>query len=122
MVKGAPYKGGGNSGGGGAGGGAGGARVVDHNMQAMFLHVLADTLGSVGVIISTYFVEYHQMTWTDPVSASLCRADRALWVNAVEDHGAEESLFVGQERVVSSVLTAVSRASGSPFSASRTAR
>jgi Co/Zn/Cd efflux system component len=72
--------------------------VVDHNMQAMFLHVLADTLGSVGVIISTYFVEYHQvsalwldaatpcaavalcgspltsppsgqMTWTDPVAA-----------------------------------------------------
>lgn len=30
----------------------------DHNMRAMFLHVLADTLGSVGMIISTVFVQW----------------------------------------------------------------
>lgn len=75
MVKGAPYTGG--KGGGGGAGGAGG-RIVDHNMRAMFLHVLADTLGSVGVIVSTYFVEYHQMTWTDPVSESHSRVPKRV--------------------------------------------
>ena len=36
--------------------------------------------------------------------------------DGVEDQGAEEALLWGQERVVTSVLEAVSRASGSAFS------
>jgi zinc transporter 5/7 len=33
----------------------------------MFLHVLADTLGSVGVIISTLSIRYFGWTWADPL-------------------------------------------------------
>lgn len=36
-------------------------------MQGMFLHVLSDTLGSVGVIISTLLVKYYGWNWADPV-------------------------------------------------------
>ncbi|KAJ3131795.1 hypothetical protein HK100_005983 [Physocladia obscura] len=32
----------------------------------MFLHVLSDTLGSVGVIISTLLIKYLNWTWSDP--------------------------------------------------------
>ncbi|KAK3235060.1 hypothetical protein CYMTET_54718 [Cymbomonas tetramitiformis] len=42
---------------------------VDHNMRAMFLHVMADTLGSVGVIVSTFFMERFGWMWADPVAA-----------------------------------------------------
>ena len=33
----------------------------------MFLHVLADTLGSVGVIFSSLLIRYFGWTWADPV-------------------------------------------------------
>ncbi|KAL8475577.1 hypothetical protein ACS0TY_028292 [Phlomoides rotata] len=33
---------------------------IDHNMQGIFLHVLADTLGSVGVVISTLLIKYKE--------------------------------------------------------------
>lgn len=33
----------------------------------MFLHILADTLGSVGVIISSYFVQYWGWVSADPI-------------------------------------------------------
>lgn len=33
----------------------------------MFLHVLADTLGSVFVIISTLFIQYFHWKWVDPL-------------------------------------------------------
>lgn len=36
-------------------------------MQGMFLHVLADTLGSVGVITSSILIEKYGWTWADPV-------------------------------------------------------
>ncbi|MFH4975254.1 hypothetical protein AB6A40_001963 [Gnathostoma spinigerum] len=36
------------------------------NMKGVFLHVLADTLGSVFVIISTLFIEYFGWKWVDP--------------------------------------------------------
>ncbi|VDD87358.1 unnamed protein product [Enterobius vermicularis] len=37
------------------------------NMQGVFLHVLADTLGSVFVIISTLFIQYFHWKWVDPL-------------------------------------------------------
>ncbi|CAD5231966.1 unnamed protein product [Bursaphelenchus xylophilus] len=37
------------------------------NMQGVFLHVLADTLGSVFVIISTLFLQYFGWKWVDPL-------------------------------------------------------
>ncbi|KAH6830246.1 zinc transporter-like protein [Perilla frutescens var. hirtella] len=39
---------------------------IDHNMQGIFLHVLADTLGSVGVVISTLLIKYKGWLVADP--------------------------------------------------------
>lgn len=40
---------------------------IDHNMEGIFLHVLADTLGSVGVVISTLLIKYKGWLAADPV-------------------------------------------------------
>ncbi|OVA14343.1 Cation efflux protein [Macleaya cordata] len=40
---------------------------VDHNMEGIFLHVLADTMGSVGVVISTLLIKYKGWLAADPV-------------------------------------------------------
>lgn len=42
-------------------------RHVDHNMEGIFLHVLADTLGSVGVVISTLLLKYKGWMAADPI-------------------------------------------------------
>ncbi|PIM97405.1 Zn2+ transporter ZNT1 and related Cd2+/Zn2+ transporters (cation diffusion facilitator superfamily) [Handroanthus impetiginosus] len=39
---------------------------IDHNMQGIFLHVLADTMGSVGVVISTLLIDYKGWLVADP--------------------------------------------------------
>ncbi|XP_014506925.1 probable zinc transporter protein DDB_G0291141 [Vigna radiata var. radiata] len=39
---------------------------IDHNMEGIFLHVLADTLGSVGVVISTLLIKYKGWLIADP--------------------------------------------------------
>ncbi|KAI6659077.1 Zinc transporter 5 [Oopsacas minuta] len=41
------------------------------NLHGVFLHVLADTMGSVGVIISSLLIEYFGWYWSDPL-CSLC--------------------------------------------------
>jgi len=38
-------------------------------MRGVFLHVMADTLGSVGVIISTLLIEYYGWTGFDPIAS-----------------------------------------------------
>ena len=40
-----------------------------HNMRGVFLHVLADTLGSVGVILSTLLIRYYGWTGFDPIAS-----------------------------------------------------
>ncbi|KAF9078123.1 cation efflux family-domain-containing protein [Rhodocollybia butyracea] len=40
-----------------------------HNMRGVFLHVLADTLGSVGVIISTLLIQFYGWTGFDPIAS-----------------------------------------------------
>ncbi|KAJ3677462.1 hypothetical protein LUZ60_003186 [Juncus effusus] len=40
---------------------------VDHNMEGIFLHVLADTMGSVGVVISTLLIKYKGWLISDPI-------------------------------------------------------
>ncbi|KAL1824583.1 hypothetical protein ACET3Z_011361 [Daucus carota] len=42
-------------------------RHIDHNMEGIFLHVLADTLGSVGVVISTLLIKYKGWLASDPI-------------------------------------------------------
>ncbi|VFQ73558.1 unnamed protein product [Cuscuta campestris] len=39
---------------------------IDHNMEGIFLHVLADTMGSVGVVISTLLIKYKGWLVSDP--------------------------------------------------------
>ncbi|KAK9765035.1 hypothetical protein K7432_006950 [Basidiobolus ranarum] len=56
------------------GGGGGGDHGHDHhghnaNMQGVFLHIMADTLGSVGVIISTLLIEQFGWTGFDPIAS-----------------------------------------------------
>ncbi|WFC98348.1 Putative zinc transporter msc2 [Malassezia yamatoensis] len=42
-----------------------------HNMLGLYLHVMADTLGSVGVIISTLLIYYFHWTGFDPIASLL---------------------------------------------------
>ncbi|KAG2226677.1 hypothetical protein INT45_001024 [Circinella minor] len=39
------------------------------NMQGVFLHILADTLGSVGVIVSTLLIQWFGWTGFDPIAS-----------------------------------------------------
>ena len=41
------------------------------NMEGVFLHVVADSLGSMGVIVSTILVKYYGMTIADPICSFL---------------------------------------------------
>ena len=52
--------------GGGGGGGGGG-----DNMRAVFLHVLADTMGSVGAVVSSLLIRWYGWTWADPLCSLL---------------------------------------------------
>ncbi|WFD31457.1 Putative zinc transporter msc2 [Malassezia sp. CBS 17886] len=45
-----------------------------HNMLGLYLHVMADTLGSVGVIISTILIHYFHWTGFDPIASLLIGA------------------------------------------------
>uniref|UniRef100_A0A1I7UT16 Proton-coupled zinc antiporter SLC30A5 n=1 Tax=Caenorhabditis tropicalis TaxID=1561998 RepID=A0A1I7UT16_9PELO len=49
------------------GGGSHGHSHGNANMQGVFLHVLADTLGSVFVIISTLLIQWFGWVWVDPL-------------------------------------------------------
>lgn len=39
---------------------------IDHNMEGIFLHVLADTMGSVGVVVATLLIKYKGWLVADP--------------------------------------------------------
>ena len=39
------------------------------NITGLFLHVLADTLGSVGVLVSCYLIKNYDMEIADPICA-----------------------------------------------------
>jgi len=43
-------------------------------MQGVFLHVLADSIGSLGVIVSTILVKYYGYTIADPICSFLIAA------------------------------------------------
>merc|ERR1712032_744303 len=48
----------------------------DHNISGIFLHILADTLGSVGVIVSSLLIHYFDLTIAD----ALCSVFIALLI------------------------------------------
>lgn len=41
----------------------------DTNIYGLFLHVLADLLGSVSTLVSCYLVKYHKIQLADPICA-----------------------------------------------------
>lgn len=43
----------------------------NENLYAIYLHILADTLGSVGVMISSYLIKHYGLLFTDPL-CSFC--------------------------------------------------
>ena len=43
-------------------------------MRGVFLHALADSLGSLGVIVSTVLVKYHGITVADPICSFIIAA------------------------------------------------
>lgn len=50
---------------------AGSSAASNSNMYGVYLHVLADTLGSVGVIISSLLIEFKGWYITDPLSSAM---------------------------------------------------
>ena len=57
----------GHSHGGGHGHSHGGGGATNENMQGVYLHVLADALGSVGVIISSLLIKWYSLYAADPL-------------------------------------------------------
>ena len=41
----------------------------NENMQGLFLHVLADTLGSLGVLLSCFLIKFYDWHISDPICA-----------------------------------------------------
>ncbi|OCF31149.1 hypothetical protein I316_07116 [Kwoniella heveanensis BCC8398] len=86
-----------------------------HNMRGVFLHVLADTLGSVGVIISTILIRFTGWTGFDPIaSLFIAVLIMASVIPLVIDSGRVLCLDVGnhKEEEIRSALTALSTIDG----------
>lgn len=78
-------------------------------MRGIFLHVMADTLGSVGVIISTILIQLYGWTGFDPIASLFIAAlIIASVVPLVIDCGRVLSLDLGgREDTVKLALTEV---------------
>ncbi|AAW44947.2 cation:cation antiporter, putative [Cryptococcus deneoformans JEC21] len=86
-----------------------------HNMRGVFLHVLADTLGSVGVIISTILIRFTGWTGFDPIASLFIAAlIMASVIPLVVDSGRILCLDVGEEKEseIRSALTELSSVDG----------
>ncbi|ORY29792.1 cation efflux family-domain-containing protein [Naematelia encephala] len=69
-----------------------------HNMRGVFLHVMADTLGSVGVIVSTILIKFTGWTGFDPIASLFIAAlIMASVIPLVVDAGKILCLDVGAE-------------------------
>ncbi|AUB29023.1 cation:cation antiporter [Cryptococcus neoformans 125.91] len=86
-----------------------------HNMRGVFLHVLADTLGSVGVIVSTILIRFTGWTGFDPIASLFIAAlIMASVIPLVIDSGRILCLDVGKEKEseIRSALTELSAVDG----------
>jgi len=43
----------------------------DLNVQGIYLHILADALGSIGVIFSSILIKYYDMKVSDPICSAI---------------------------------------------------
>jgi len=87
----------------------------DDNLMGVYLHVLADTMGSVGVIISSSLVHYLGWTIADPI-ASFC-ISLMIFLSAVPLLRSSAQTLLQRvprsfERSLRSALAAVSRVEG----------
>ena len=81
-----------------------------HNMHGVFLHVLADTVGSIGVITSTLLIRYYSCTGFDLIASLFIAVPIAASVwPFVQETGRLLGLDVGDEgeRQVRSALNEV---------------
>eukprot|EP00897_Mesotaenium_endlicherianum_P009275 jgi/Mesen1/8376/ME000468S07812 len=88
---------------------------MDHNMHGIFLHVLADTLGSVGVVISTLLIKYKGWLLTDPacsifISLLIISTVIPLLVNSAEV--ILQRIPRAAEKTISTTLQQVERVDG----------
>lgn len=85
-----------------------------HNMRGVFLHVMADTLGSVGVIISTLLIQYYGWTGFDPIaSIFIALLIAGSVIPLVIDTGRVLSLDLGDnEKQVQQALSELSHVEG----------
>lgn len=83
-------------------------------MRGVFLHVMADTLGSVGVIISTLLIQFYGWTIFDPIaSLFIAVMIAASVIPLVIDTGRVLSLDMGtREREVQQALSELSLVDG----------
>ena len=84
-------------------------------MHGVFLHVLADTLGSVGVILSTLLIRYYGWTGFDPIASLLIAVVIAASVwPLVQETGRLLGLDLGDEgaRQVQAALNEVGGVQG----------
>ncbi|PWN25963.1 cation efflux protein, partial [Jaminaea rosea] len=71
-----------------------------HNMMGVYLHVMADTLGSVGVIVSTLLIQYYGWTGFDPIASLFIAAlIVASVIPLLVESGRVLCLDLGQERI-----------------------
>jgi Co/Zn/Cd efflux system component len=43
--------------------------AYNENLYAIYIHIVADALGSVSVLISSYLIHYYKWNWADPLSS-----------------------------------------------------
>jgi len=47
------------------------AKEQDLNVQGIYLHILADALGSIGVIFSSILIKYYNLIIADPICSAI---------------------------------------------------
>lgn len=45
--------------------------MINENLYAIYIHILADALGSISVLISSFLIRYYDWYFTDPLCSFL---------------------------------------------------
>ncbi|XP_059081432.1 proton-coupled zinc antiporter SLC30A5-like [Tigriopus californicus] len=93
----------------------GGSHGHSHNanMQGVFLHILADTLGSVGVIVSSLLIEYYGWNIADPICSLFIAVTIFVSVIPLLSQSMKVLLLVSDEKVREAVRGCVEHLSES---------
>jgi zinc transporter 5/7 len=104
----------GHGGGGECGGHAHGGGHTNENMHGVYLHVLADALGSVGVIISSLLIQWYGWHLADPVTSIIISGMILLSVVPLISATAGPLLSRVPERLEPAIRDAIARAGKLP--------